>query len=49
MGVVKSWMEVGGLLALAEEEEWGLLHEIYPFYLVWLSLKLILSLFFFVF
>ena len=40
LGVVKSWMEMGGILALAEEEAQGLLHEVYPFYLVWFSLSI---------
>ena len=39
LGVVKSWMEIGGILALAEEEAKGLLHELYLFYLVWFSLS----------
>ena len=37
LGVVKSWMEVGGLPALAEEEAQGLLCEVYLFHLVWFS------------
>ena len=37
LGVVKSWMEVGGLPALAKEEAQGLLCEVYLFHLVWFS------------
>ena len=39
LGVVKSWMEMGGIPVLAEEEMQGLLCEVYPFYLVWFSLS----------
>ena len=39
LGVVKSWMEIGGVPALAEEEARGLLHDVYPFYLVCFSLS----------
>ena len=39
LGVVKSWMEVGGIPVFAEEEVQDLLCEICPFYLVWFSLS----------
>ena len=39
LGVFKSWMEMGGVPALAEEDVEGLLCEVYPFYLVWFSLS----------
>ena len=38
LGVVKSWMEVGGLPVLPEEEAQVLCEE-HPFYLVWFSLS----------
>ena len=41
LGVVKSWMEVGGLPMLVEEEVQKLLLEVYPFfYLAWFSLSI---------
>ena len=32
LGVVQSWMEVGGFPALPEEEAWGLLCEVFPLF-----------------
>ena len=34
LGMVKSWMEVRGLLMLVEEEEQKLLQEVYPLCLI---------------
>ena len=31
LDVVKSWMEMGGILVLTDEGVQGLLHEVYPF------------------